>query len=159
MMQHKAHKRQGTEGAYELFRQGEYIHRRSSMRGFSLVTAVFLLVVISALGAFAVTVSRSQQQSDVMDILGARAYQAAKTGIEWSIYQITNGATCATLAQPAMPAGTQLSAFAVAVVCNATQYTEGANTFLVYQLTSTARTGVVGSFGYLERQLQVTISN
>ena len=85
MMQHKAHKRQGTEGTYELFRQGEYIHRCSSMRGFSLVTAVFLLVVISALGAFAVTVSRSQQQSDVMDILGARAYQAAKTGIEWSI--------------------------------------------------------------------------
>jgi MSHA biogenesis protein MshP len=89
--------------------------------GFSLVAAIFLLVVIAALGTFAVTISTSQQQGSAMDVLGSRAYQAAKAGIEWSIYQITRGgATCATLAQPAMPAGTQLSAFAVAVVCNST---------------------------------------
>lgn len=155
MMQNIANKRQQTQNPL----QGGDIRHWSSMRGFSLITAVFLLVVISALGVFAVTISSSQQQSDTMDVLGSRAYQAAKTGIDWSIYQITNGATCATLGQPVMPAGTQLSAFAVVVTCNAKPYTEGANGFTVYQLTSTAQTGVVGSFGYLERQLQVTITN
>jgi len=154
MMQNIANKRRQTQNPL----QGGDIRHRSSMRGFSLITAVFLLVVISALGVFAVTISSSQQQSDTMDVLGSRAYQAAKTGIDWSIYQITNGATCATLGQPVMPAGTQLSAFAVVVTCNSKPYTEGTNR-VVYQLTSTAQTGVVGSFGYLERQLQVTITN
>jgi len=130
-------------------------------RGFALVSAIFLLVVIAALGLFAVTVSTTQQQGSAMDVLGSRAYQSAKAGIEWSIYQITKGgATCATLVQPTMPAGTQLSVFAVAVVCSSTgPYTDGAATFSVYQLTSTATTGVVGSSGYFERQLQVTITN
>ncbi len=134
-------------------------------RGFVLVSAIFLLLVIAALGLFTVTISTTQQQSLVMDAQGSRAYQAAKAGIEWSIYQITKrGGTCATLAQPIMPAGTQLSAFAVLVACTPyptaiTQYTDGAATFVVYELTSTATTGVVGSSSYFERQLRVTITN
>lgn len=132
-------------------------------RGFALVSAIFLLVVIAALGTFAVTISTTQQQSSAMDVLGSRAYQAAKAGIEWSIYQITHsavGATCATLVQPTMPVGTQLSAFVVAVDCTSTgPYTDGAASFSVYRLTATATTGVVGSPGYFERQLQVTITN
>ena len=132
--------------------------------GFTLVSAIFLLVVIAALGLFAVTISTTQQQSSAMDVLGARAYQAAKAGIEWSIYQITNpavGATCATLVQPTMPAGSQLSAFIVNVGCASTgPYTDGTVSFSVYQLTSTATTpGTVGSLGYLERQLRVVITN
>ena len=128
--------------------------------GFSLISAIFLLVVISALGLFTVTISTTQQQSSAMDVLGSRAYQAAKAGIEWGVYQIIKGATCATLTQPVMPAGTQLSVFSVAVGCSSTgPYTDGTATFSVYQLTSTATTGTVGSSGYFERQLRVTITN
>ncbi len=130
--------------------------------GFSLISAIFLVVVIAALGLFTVTISTTQQQSSAMDALGSRAYQAAKAGIEWSVYQITNpavGATCATLVQPTMPAGTQLSLFTVTVDCSSTAWTEGAVSLSVYQLTSTAQTGVLGSSGYFERQLQVTITN
>ncbi len=132
--------------------------------GFILVAAIFLLVVIAALGLFTVTISTGQQQSSAMDALGSRAYQAASAGIEWSVYQITKErATCATLVQPTMPAGTQLSAFTVTVACSSTgSYTEGTDpAFSVYQLTSTAQTtgATVGSLGYLERQLQVTISH
>lgn len=129
-------------------------------RGFVLVSAIFLLVVIAALGLFSVTISTTQQQSSAMDALGSRAYQAAKAGIEWSIYQITkNGAACATFT-PTMPAGTQLSAFAVSVTCSSIgPYTDGTATFSVYQLTSTATTGTAGSSSYFERQLQVAITN
>ena len=42
-------------------------------RGFSLISAIFLLVVIAALGTFAVTLSTNQQQSAALDVLGARA--------------------------------------------------------------------------------------
>ncbi len=127
--------------------------------GFSLISAIFLVVVIAALGLFTVTFSTTQQQSSVMDALGSRAYQAAKAGIEWGVYQIiTGGATC-PLVQPTMPTGTQLSAFTVTVDCNVTPWTEGTTSLSVYQLTSTAKTGVLGSSGYFERQLQVTITN
>jgi Tfp pilus assembly protein PilX len=62
--------------------------------GFSLISAIFLLVVIAALGTFAVTLSTTQQQSAAMDVLGARAYQASKAGIEWGAYQVLkNGQT------------------------------------------------------------------
>lgn len=130
--------------------------------GFSLISAIFLLVVIAALGLFTLTISTTQQQSSAMDVLGSRAYQAAKAGIEWSIYRITrDGETCATLTQPTMPAGTQLSVFSVVVNCSSTgPYSDGAANFSVYELTSTATTaGDVGSLGYLERQVRVTITD
>ncbi len=130
------------------------------MKGFALVSAIFLLVVIAALGVFAVTISTTQQQDSTMDVLGSRAYQAAKAGIEWGSYQITkNAATCATLTSPTLPAGTQLSQFTVTLSCSPTTHTEGLNTFSVYQLISKATTGVVGTSSYFERQLQVTIKN
>jgi MSHA biogenesis protein MshP len=141
------------------------------MKGFVLISAIFLLVVIAALGLFALTVSNTQQQNSVMDALGSRAYQAAKTGIEWGSYQITKGGgTCAASSSLTMPAGTQLSAFTVTVNCTAyptpsTQYTDGTNldgspkNFSVYQLTSTATMGTVGSASYFERQLQVAVKN
>ncbi len=133
---------------------------KNHQRGFTLISAIFLLVVIAALGLFAVTISNIQQQSSVMDALGSRAYQAAKAGIEWGNYQITkNSANCTTLTQPTMPIGTQLSAFTVSLTCSVTTHTEGISTFSVYQLTSIATTGVVGSASYFERQLQVAIKN
>lgn len=130
------------------------------MKGFALISAIFLLVVISALGLFAVTISNTQQKNSVMDALGSRAYQAAKTGIEWGSYQITKvGGACAASTSLTMPAGTQLSAFTVTVNCSSTTHTEGTNTFSIYQLTSIASTGTMGSINYVERQLQAAIKN
>jgi MSHA biogenesis protein MshP len=131
----------------------------TELHGFALVSAIFLLVVILALGVFAVTISSIQQQNSAMDVLGSRAYQAAKTGIEWGVYQITNGATC-PLPTPTMPAGTQLSAFTVLVTCTSSTHTEGTATFSVYQLDSVAHTGsAVGTPGYVEREIQIVIKN
>lgn len=125
-------------------------------RGFSLVSAIFLLVVIAALGAFAVTLSTTQQQSSALDVMGARAYQAARTGIEWGAYQVLrNGGACA--AATTLPAGTlagTLSGFDVTVNCISTAHTG----VTIYQLTSTATQGAVGTTNYVERQMAVTIA-
>jgi len=56
--------------------------------GFLLVTAIFLLVVLAALGAFILTISGTQQTSSALDVQGARAYQAARAGIDWASYQL-----------------------------------------------------------------------
>jgi MSHA biogenesis protein MshP len=94
--------------------------RRS--RGVGIVTAIFLLVVLAGLGVALVTVFTAQQTSTALDEQGARAYQAARAGIEWGLFrQMRNPADpCAGPASPAtfaLPAGTSLSAFTVTVVC------------------------------------------
>ena len=130
-------------------------------RGFSLISAIFLLVVIAALGTFAVTLSTTQQQSAALDVMSARAYQAARAGIEWGAYQVLNGGACvAGTVLPALP-GT-LSGFAVTVGCVSTAHddTGAANgvNVTVWNITSTATQGAVGTPNYVERQLNVTIA-
>lgn len=135
-------------------------------RGFSLISAIFLLVVIAALGTFAVTLSTTQQQSAALDVLGARAYQAARTGIEWGAYQVLP-ASAAAFATACRPGPTTqavtslpntLSGFSVNAGCSATSHVEGASTLWVYSLTSTATQGTVATPNYVERQMTVTIA-
>ncbi|OGS93480.1 MAG: hypothetical protein A2061_08000 [Gallionellales bacterium GWA2_59_43] len=142
-------------------------------RGFSLISAIFLLVVIAALGAFAVTLSTTQQQSAALDLLGARAYHAARASVDWGAYQIIIGgpaggfaAACqagGAVPQPGALPGT-LAGFAVAVGCVATSHDEGARTIAggnpvwIYTLTATATQGVVATSNYVERQISVIIA-
>lgn len=58
-------------------------------RGFAIVSAIFILVVLAALGAFIVNISTSQQIGSALDVQGVRAYQAAHAGIEWGLYRVT----------------------------------------------------------------------
>jgi MSHA biogenesis protein MshP len=128
---------------------------RNVQRGFSLVTAIFLLVVIAALGTFAVTLSTTQQQSAALDVLGSRAYQAARAGIEWGAYQaLQNGSCSATSTLAALP--NTLAGFSVAVTCISTATTEGGVPVTMYQLISIASQGT--SPTYVERQMSVTIA-
>jgi MSHA biogenesis protein MshP len=55
-------------------------------RGVVIVAAIFILVVLSALGAFVVGVSTNQQVGSALDVQTARAYQAARAGVEWGMY-------------------------------------------------------------------------
>ncbi|HEU0219924.1 MAG TPA: hypothetical protein VFQ98_03850 [Gallionella sp.] len=136
------------------------------MRGFSLVSAIFLLVVIAALGTFAVTLSTTQQQSSALDVMGVRAYQAARAGIEWGAYQVLPASTAAfatncrvgATSQVVSPLPNTLAGFNVNVQCSATAHSEAAATITVYQLTSTATQGTVATPSYVERQMTVTIA-
>ena len=132
-------------------------------KGFSIITAIFLLVVLSFLGVAMVTFSTTQHQSSAMDVMGSRAYQAARAGIEWAAFGITNtaaGAVWAGCAAPAPPAlGGTLAPFAVAVVCVSAPFTEGTTVGTVYTLTSTATAGgAPGNLDYIERVITVTLA-
>lgn len=133
--------------------------RRPVARGFTIVAAIFLLVVLAALGAFVLTVSSSQHMSSAQDLQGARAYQAARSGIEWGAYQVLRNSSCAA-STPISPGGT-LSGISVTVLCTSAgwTYTEAGNSVTLYQLTVTASQGTLGSATYVERQLQATVAN
>ncbi|MBI5918896.1 MAG: agglutinin biogenesis protein MshP [Nitrosomonadales bacterium] len=142
-------------------------------RGFSLVTAVFLLVVLSALGTMMGTFFVAQQQSSALDVLGTRAYQAARAGMEWGAYQVVQsgvvGGTYAGACQAGPVTETlalqgTLSAFTVNVSCSASSYDEGIRTVTggnpvwVYSLSASAATpSVPGRPDYVERQITATL--
>lgn len=96
-------------------------------RGVSLITAVFLLVGLSVLSAAMVRVYLAQQSGAALDLLGAQAYQAARSGLEWGMFQqlrVQPGAPVPTdcFDAPntfAMPVDGALSAFSVTVYCTA----------------------------------------
>lgn len=117
------------------FRHG---HSRKA-RGFSLVTAIFLLVVLAGLGVAMVTISTAQQAASSLDELSSRAYQSARAGIEWALFR-TPAALCPTAVTTttsfAMPAGTSLAQFTVTVTCTSTVFPAGAPTR--YRLESVA---------------------
>jgi MSHA biogenesis protein MshP len=127
-----------------------------SGRGFALVSAIFLLVVLSGLGVFIVTLSSVQNITSTQDLQGTRAYQAARAGIEWSAYQVAQNTSCATASLLALP-GITLAGFSVRVQCAARTYDEGSRAITIYQITSSATFGVAGSTTYVERQLAAAI--
>lgn len=129
---------------------------RSAQRGFAIVAAIFLVVVLSALGAFMLTFSTVQHITSAQDIQGARAYQAARTGIEWGAYKVLRNSSCAS--STSLTAGGTQAGFSIVVQCNSfPSTTEGGNTVNMYQIISTASQGTLGSATYVERQLQATI--
>ncbi|MHB1334012.1 MAG: hypothetical protein ACYCY1_15585 [Sulfuriferula sp.] len=127
-----------------------------AQRGFAIVAAIFLLVVLSALGAFMLTFSSVQHITSAQDVQGTRAYQAARTGIEWGAYQVLISSNCPS--STTLTAGGTQAGFSILVQCNAfPSTTEGGNTVNMYQIISTASQGTLGSATYVERQLQATL--
>lgn len=126
---------------------------RQTQQGFAAVAAVFLLVVLSALGAFMLTFSNTQQLTSAQDVLGSRAYWAARGGLEWGVASVVAGAAC-----PASPASLALDGFAVSVVCASQSHAEGGQNLTLYRLTATAsQGGAVGSISYIERSVSATV--
>ena len=156
----------------------------SRQAGVSIVTAIFLLVVLSLLGAFMLSVTAIQQSSAQLDVQGVRAYQAARAGIEWGAWQVLdpnhtlNPANCLPVAfLPSCPTSPtnlsglagSLSPFTVTVTCSATinaPTTEGNRNIGAYQIIATACNqpsagacpNASPAGGYVERQLQATLS-
>lgn len=148
--------------------------RRRSDHGFSLITAIFLLVVLSALGAFMVVFTGLQQTTIQADVQGVRAYHAAHAGINWALYRALdpdNTIAPGPASFPACPAGTintlggSLSPFTVVIACGITSATEANREIRVYQITATACNQpacviapTVPPTGYVERRVVVTVA-
>lgn len=95
-------------------------------RGISLITAIFLLVLLAGLMAAMLRLFGVQQASSSMDMLGIQAYQAARSGLEWGLYQQLR-APAGTLpcvapsAMFALPPDGGLRNFSVTVRCSVTK--------------------------------------
>ena len=125
---------------------------RPFQSGFAAISAIFLLVVLAALGAFMVSISSSQQLSSAQDVQGSRAYWAAQAGLEWALGSLAVTPT----ACPTPPAPFVVEGFTLAMTCTASSFNEAGAAVVIYSLTSTASMGgFPGGLGYVERSLSV----
>jgi MSHA biogenesis protein MshP len=133
---------------------------KQTSRGFLLPAAIFLLVILAALGAYALNISSTQQATSKQDIQGSRAYQAARAGLEWAIFQVLIPGT-ANLVNCPTPTTLTIEGFTVNVTCTQSiDYNEQGTdrTIRLFEITSRASFGVAGTIDYSERQLQATVS-
>ena len=126
-----------------------------SQQGFAAIAAIFLVVVLAALGGFMLTFSNTQQLTLAQDVQGSRAYWAARAGLEWGI-----GSVSATTVCPASPATLTIDTFNVVITCASQTYTEAAATpnVKIFKFASVASSaGTVGSVGFVERSLSASL--
>ena len=83
----------------------------SRQRGFGLVAALFLILVIAGVIAAMARLAATQHSTSSLALQQARAYQAARAGLEWGMYRV--------LVDNACPASESFNVpgFAVTVVC------------------------------------------
>jgi MSHA biogenesis protein MshP len=138
------------------------LHRAQA--GFSIVAAIFIVVVLAALAAALLTVASLQHSSAGLDVQGVRAYQAARTGIEWGLFGILDADISAALPDCTAATGTvtpagALGAFAVTVTCSAPpETTELSRSIRVYSITAIATFGSPNQPNHVSREVTATVS-
>jgi len=143
------------------------VKRHASAAGSALITAIFLIVVLAAIGAAMVSLSTVQEDTVTKSVLAARVYYGAKAGIDWAVQRTISdpGAppTRCTGPSPEFPAtialtGTGLAGVTAIVTCAQSQHGAGTTAY-TYYLTSIATTGTLGTPDYAERRMEATVSN
>ncbi len=126
-------------------------------RGFALVVAIFLLVVLASLGVFIVKVSSIQHQTVNIALLGARAFAAARAGVEWGVFRALDASSCTTTTLNLTEGG--LAGFDVEVTCSSSSHTETGNTYNLYVIDVEARAGAYGNPDYVSRRMQASVTD
>ena len=147
---------------------------RAAQHGFTLVSAVFILVVLAALGAALARISMRQHLGSAAEVEAARVLQSARAGLEWGAFQVLR-VPPPPAAPPACFGATSFSAaglsgYTVTVHCTRTPasgtLSDGATALAFYQLIANAcnapSAGACPTAGppastYVERELTWTV--
>ena len=123
--------------------------------GFTLVQAIFIIVVLGLLGTFMVTMLGVQSRTTTLSHQGIRAYYAAQSGLEWGKnYTLENDACFnATTFSP-------VNNFEVTLNCTSETYTEASDNVRWFRLNATAEYDVdPDSPDYVRRSVSVQMLN
>lgn len=149
--------------------------------GFAIPAAIFLIVILAALGAYMVSFTSAQHSGLLLDVTGERAWQAANAGMDWSRHQLiekyrthlatpTTAVDCAGLDTSFTLSGTEtLNDYTVTLTCNSsgqqsvTAYNTDTYVFEIQAVAcnypvGNACPGDVARYGYVERKLSASLS-
>lgn len=123
-------------------------------RGLSLITAIFIVVMLALIALFAVRSLGSQQAQNNQALIGLRAEYAARAGLQW-------GAAQALLPVSSCVMGSNLAieGIAVTVDCVPTDVVEAGVPYRVFAINAQAVSGVLGQPEYAQRSLSGRFSN
>lgn len=125
-------------------------------KGFALVPALFLVVVLGALALVAVRVGSGQQHAVTMGLMQARAMAAARAGIEWGAYQALRSSSCAASTTLNLTEAA-LNGYTLIVMCATTVF--GATSRHSYVIKASATSGNYGQPDYVRRIVSSTFTD
>jgi MSHA biogenesis protein MshP len=126
-------------------------------RGFSIVMAIFVLVVLGLLGGYMVRLSGVQFGTSVYALQGARAYQAARAGIEWAIARINNGGGCTEISAQTALSFPGITGFTVKLSCTRLAYFEADKNLSFYRIKALGQYGDYSGNDYVAREIEVKL--
>ena len=134
--------------------------------GAALVSAIFLIVMLAALGLSMASLSNVEHDTAAKSMLSAKVYYGAKAGLEWGVQRVVsdpapparcNGFSSGTT--PFTPTGAGFTDVSVIVTCvQSSQHGAGTTSF-TYHILSEASTGALGSLNYAQRRMEASVSN
>ena len=143
-------------------------------RGLGAVAVIVVLVGLAAMAAAVLRLGQQAQTLSTQDVTGARASAAARSGIEWGLYQAFKGAwTACSDSSQTLDLGADSAGLRVTVHCDLRSFNEGetstgaVRTVRLYTIDAVACTSstscpdasaAVGST-YVERRRQVQAEN
>jgi MSHA biogenesis protein MshP len=144
---------------------------RRRQRGIGAVVIIALIAMAAVLAGAALMLSSAQQTAIAADLQGARAYQAARSGLEWGIHHVLRAGApdCADMAGGTTFSLTgALDGVHVTVTCTQSNH-EDPSPVSVYSITATGCTALAGgrcdpsatpaTVSYAERQLRALIGS
>lgn len=134
--------------------------KQSSAEGFAIISAIFLLIVLSGLSLALVQMSTTQSITNSQDIQGYRVLAAARAGTEWVSSHPDSAAGCPTFnPSPSHSVNLEFDGLLIGVNCRFDSFVDEGNPVQILSVESTAHTNTnVGSVGYIERQVTAVIS-
>ena len=125
-------------------------------RGFALVAALIVLVLLSSIGAAMLRLTAVERAAATGAILGARANWAAQSGVEWASHQASSAGSCGS-GTLVLTEGA-LAGFQVVVSCTETTHREGGQTVRSLSIRSEARFGTYGTPDFVFREIQAGLT-
>jgi MSHA biogenesis protein MshP len=127
--------------------------------GFSILIALFIIVVLGALALLVVEITGAGQTTPILALREASALAAAESGIQWDAHEaLTQHACPPTTTISLTPPG--LSGFSVTVTCSSTPHTESGTSFNVYAIQADASNGPFGSTpDFVQRKIEFTATD
>ncbi len=125
---------------------------KKSQSGFSLVTTLFIIVVLAILGSYMALMGTTQNQSTALSIQGLRAWYAAVSGYDWTAYRINTTGSC-----PAVPTTMNIEGFTVTLTaCTPYIVNEAGDTYSMHDVSVLSERGSFGDVDYVSRSLRAT---
>lgn len=126
-------------------------------RGFGLGAAMFLIIVVAGAIAAMWRMSVTQTATSSLSLQQARAYQAARAGLEWGIARAIAGQPAKSSFSPEGFKGFVVTVAEPTQPSEAAQIQEEGKNVTFHRITATAQYATVGSPDYVYRKLTAVV--